>query len=486
MAFRQLPRQPLFWFLVLGVALRVTFATQANSVASATAAPIPDTTASSASLNNSAAVSDPVGYASLPPFYAVRSCVPFTVLIAAPSNASSDGNGVLLIDADVDVIQRISVSLSNGVLALSVTDDFVTNSTIKCTITPGNASGLSYVQNFGIGDLVVGPGFRSSQFSVSSTGIGSTYVFGLTTSTVRVVSTGSSTVLLNGNVGEGGSLEVGGTSKVYLTGSIAGTLAVTLGGISTTYIQGTTSELLTGWHPETGKRVAAAWPGGIWGAEPLKGYPCSLAVEHMRRTAIQGSVDGLAKVLYTAGTCSIKSPFQSIFGINVFGDPCTKVQAGSAPTFSPVWSCGLKVDGQSSCQSAAVPEASPAPVVTSSAPVVATSSSSGPVTRTVSTPGGSVTTSTYTSGPGASASSGGLVSGSGFPAFGSFQTSIGGFPPIVTPLPGPATAPETPAPTAGTASTQVPPLDLSIPTTSSGMSVVSLACVDPYPLYVLQ
>ncbi|KAL6758149.1 hypothetical protein V8C86DRAFT_1552181 [Haematococcus lacustris] len=431
MAFRQLPRQPLFWFLVLGVALRVTFANaasrsllqgssaQANSVASATAAPVSDNTASSASLNNSAAVSDPVGYASLPPFFAVRSCVPFTVLIAAPSNASSDGNGVLLIDADVDVIQRISVSLSNGVLALSVTDDFITNSTIKCTITPGNASGLSYVQNFGIGDLVVGPGFRSSQFSVSSTGIGSTYVFGLTTSTVRVVSTGSSTVLLNGNVGEGGSLEVGGTSKVYLTGSIAGTLAVTLGGISTTYIQGTTS------------------------------------------TAIQGSVDGLAKVLYTAGTCSIKSPFQSIFGINVFGDPCTKVQAGSAPTFSPVWSCGLKVDGQSSCQSAAVPEASPAPVVTSPAPVVATSSSSGPVTRTVSTPGGSVTTSTYTSGPGASASSGGLVSG-------------------------PATAPETPAPTAGTASTQVPPLDLSIPTTSSGMSVVSLACVDPYPLYVLQ
>ncbi|KAJ9527191.1 hypothetical protein QJQ45_025436, partial [Haematococcus lacustris] len=153
-----------------------------------------------------------------------------------------------------------------------------------------------------------------------------TFVFGLNTSTAHVFSMGqgqqvemvvvvcggvhcsSSTVLLNGSVSDGGSLEVGGTSKVYLTGAIGGTLAVNLGGISTTYVQGL--------------------PG----------------------TAIQGSVEGLAKVRFTAGTCSVQSPFQSILG-SPFGDPCRKVQAGGPLFVFPSWSCGLRVEGRSTCTS---------------------------------------------------------------------------------------------------------------------------------------
>ncbi|GFH09073.1 uncharacterized protein HaLaN_04151, partial [Haematococcus lacustris] len=142
----------------------------------------------------------------------------------------------------------------------------------------------------------------------------------------------SSIVLLNGSVSDGGSLEVGGTSKVYLTGAIGGTLAVNLGGISTTFVQGL--------------------PG----------------------TAIQGSVEGLAKVLFTAGTCSVRSPFQSILG-NPFVDPCRKAQAGGPPLVFPTWSCGLQVKGESQCKSDEAVSSPLAPVsVDLSIPTTTTSS----------------------------------------------------------------------------------------------------------------
>ncbi|KAL6760328.1 hypothetical protein V8C86DRAFT_2557342 [Haematococcus lacustris] len=281
--------------LVLGAA--IFFAGRLEQ-AIAASTPLPDpsanTTVSDATSSNSDTVIDTI---TLLPFIELRSCVPFTVLIAAPTNASTD-----------DVYNKIDVTLLDGVLALSILGDFETNNGIKCTITLGNSSSLSGVHNSGTGNLIVGPGFRAKNFTVASTAVGNTFVFGLNTSTAHVFSMGSSTVLLNGSVSDGGSLEVGGTSKVYLTGAIGGTLEVNLGGISTTYVQGL--------------------PG----------------------TAIQGSVEGLAKVLFTARTCSVQSPFQSILG-SPFGDPCRKVQAGGPLFVFPSWSCGLRVEGRSTCTS---------------------------------------------------------------------------------------------------------------------------------------
>ncbi|KAL6765214.1 hypothetical protein V8C86DRAFT_1032982 [Haematococcus lacustris] len=44
------------------------------------------------------------------PFSTVRSCVPFTVLIAAPTKELADGYGTLDIDADKDVIDNLDAS----------------------------------------------------------------------------------------------------------------------------------------------------------------------------------------------------------------------------------------------------------------------------------------------------------------------------------------------------------------------------------------
>jgi hypothetical protein len=45
-------------------------------------------------------------------------------------------------------------------------------------------------------------------------------------------------------------------------------------------------------------------------------------------TAIAGTAGGLGKVLFTDGQCTVRSSFQSLFGINIFGDPCNKVCGG--------------------------------------------------------------------------------------------------------------------------------------------------------------
>jgi hypothetical protein len=44
-------------------------------------------------------------------------------------------------------------------------------------------------------------------------------------------------------------------------------------------------------------------------------------------------------------------PFPSIFpaGGSLFGPKCVPGSAADAPTFTPTWSCGLAVDGSSSC-----------------------------------------------------------------------------------------------------------------------------------------
>ncbi|KAL6765215.1 hypothetical protein V8C86DRAFT_1033000 [Haematococcus lacustris] len=206
------------------------------------------------------------------------------------------------------------MSVSRDVLTLSISDGFETsrfktNNIIKVTITPSSRNQISGVANSGIGNLVVGPGFLARMFTVSSKGSGNTYVFGLNTQKARVVSMGATTVLLNGNVSDGGSLEVDGTSKVYLTGAIGGTLAVNLDYQSSTYVQGTSG------------------------------------------TVFRGEMYPLAELQYTAGTCRVQAQ-APVTPFSLTGAPrCNKVQAGSAPSFTPSWSCGLQVEGKSVCPS---------------------------------------------------------------------------------------------------------------------------------------
>lgn len=52
-------------------------------------------------------------------------------------------------------------------------------------------------------------------------------------------------------------------------------------------------------------------------------------------------------------------PRQSLFGVNIFGDACQRAN-GNGPTFMPLWSCGLRVDGRSACGAPGEGEGAPA------------------------------------------------------------------------------------------------------------------------------
>ncbi|KAG2491469.1 hypothetical protein HYH03_010254 [Edaphochlamys debaryana] len=240
---------------------------------------------------------------------AVRSCLPFNVLVLPGSESGSGPNGSILMSAEDAVLGATDISYApdTGILALSLSKGYESTRVINLTITAANTSSLRYVQNFGPGNVVVGPGFNVSDFNAAATSIGGVLATGLTARRVFVTNTGTGTVALNGTFSNGGEVLAGGTGKVYLSGRVGGNVAVSVDGISATWIQGT---------PDT---------------------------------TITGTANSLAKVLYTAGQCSVKAAFQSLFGVNIFGDPCQRATPGSGPSYSPAWSCGQRVNGQSMC-----------------------------------------------------------------------------------------------------------------------------------------
>ncbi|KAG2440060.1 hypothetical protein HXX76_004174 [Chlamydomonas incerta] len=489
--------------------LQATDGTNNNTSNSSTnaSAPAPPKTAPPAATSNAT-----VAGATLPgDVTAVRSCLPFSILIlpanttsggnstagggsggSSSGSSSSDsggGNATIVMSAEPGVINATDITYSeaDGILALSLSQGYVTRHVIDLTITTANASSLRYVQNFGPGNIVVGPGFNVSDFSAAATSIGGVLVQGLTAGHAYITNTGTGTVALNGSL-SGADVTAGGTAKVYLAGSTSGRVAVSLDGISTTWVQG----------------------GGD--------------------TSITGTANGLAKVVYTAGSCSVQSAFQSFFGVSIFGDPCQRASSSPSVTFSPAWSCGQRVEGQSSCP-ADLSKAAISGVGLGSGNTGTSGSTSGApegtsggiageggATNTVSGQPGTVTTGTFTT-PGGSASAGGSVSGPGGTLTGQQSGSGGSAPsfsisnlPLVLPgnifggngldpnfdsifsnmansvqsvsSGGPATASVTsvsgPGGTttinsggSGTASA------LTIPSTGSGLSIVSLTCADP-------
>ncbi|KXZ46788.1 hypothetical protein GPECTOR_40g522 [Gonium pectorale] len=356
---------------------------------------------------------------------AIRSCLPYNILIvpgggaagappaeapapgmnltadgASGGGAGRGGNATIVMDADFDVINAtdISYSQTDGILALSLAQGYVTNRIINLTIITAAKTSLRYVQNFGPGNIVVGPGFSPEDFSVAATTIGGVLVTGLNTSRAYITNTGTGTVALNGTFG-GADIVAGGTSKVFLAGRTSGNVTVAVDGISTTWIQGSEG------------------------------------------TAISGTANGLAKVLYTAGSCSVETAFKSIFGVSVFGDPCQRASAGSNPTYNPSWSCGQRVDGRSACPADTGAGGGGGGVGLGSGNGAGSASTSGPAgsVNTVSGQPGTVTTGTATT-PGGQASATGTVSGPSGSVSGT-QTGAEGNPPVFSasafpPIPG--------------------------------------------------
>ncbi|KAJ9517477.1 hypothetical protein QJQ45_024953, partial [Haematococcus lacustris] len=247
-----------------------------------------------------------VGSATLPPFHSVRACVPFIVLIAAPEVASLAGNGSLALAADAAVISRVNVSVTRGVLSISIAPGgFATSRTIRCTLTTANASSLRSVQSFGAGTVVVGPGFQLERLQVVASGASSTHVLGPTIEALNVSAAGSSSVVVNGTINSA-QIRAEGTAKVVLAGAVGEVVTVRAADIA------------------------------------------SVSIQSSQATRIQGRVSDLGKVQYTQGRCSLVAPPSAVERTLSSGDICTKVTMVPSSR-RPVWSCGMKVVGSSSC-----------------------------------------------------------------------------------------------------------------------------------------
>eukprot|EP00201_Polytomella_parva_P021681 CAMPEP_0175047284 /NCGR_PEP_ID=MMETSP0052_2-20121109/5504_1 /TAXON_ID=51329 ORGANISM="Polytomella parva, Strain SAG 63-3" /NCGR_SAMPLE_ID=MMETSP0052_2 /ASSEMBLY_ACC=CAM_ASM_000194 /LENGTH=481 /DNA_ID=CAMNT_0016311131 /DNA_START=477 /DNA_END=1922 /DNA_ORIENTATION=- len=272
--------------------------------------------------------------ATLPPFTGARLCVPFNVLILPPPSDSTKmepNKTVLHFTAEPAVINATLVLLSqSGVLSVSIASGFKSDYPINLTIIATDPSTLKFVQNFGSGNVVVGPGFNLHGIQIASTAVGGVYVYGLNnTGATSVTTAGTATVLVNAtSYGSQTTVAASGISQVFLSGPANNPnfvppklVTVDVSGISTVFVRGDAS------------------------------------------TKIVGTADNLAKVLYSSSsapsaklpkanaeaTCSVQPRIQSLFGVNLFGDTCRKVSDAAQAPGVPSWTCGVIVDGTSNC-----------------------------------------------------------------------------------------------------------------------------------------
>lgn len=122
--------------------------------------------------------------AEIPPFDAVRTCVPFNVLVA-----KGDANRVT-VAAEEEVVNATRVQVAGTLVILSLAHGFTSVSPINVTVTSAEATALRSVQNSGSGTLVVGPGFALPDLEVASSGIGGVQVHGAAVQSLQVLASG--------------------------------------------------------------------------------------------------------------------------------------------------------------------------------------------------------------------------------------------------------------------------------------------------------
>ncbi|GBF95661.1 hypothetical protein Rsub_08643 [Raphidocelis subcapitata] len=325
----------------------------------------------------------------IPSFFAIRSCLPFNVLVVpsnatlAPGAAPPPGAAARIsFTAEPAVLNATNATVASGVLALNLVQAFETSQPIRLTVTAAPGRPVTYAAALGSGDVVVAPGAALNATAFEATGGsgggGSVYAMGVDVDAVKLSSAGTSGHHVHGTFRTATATTSGiGTSVLASTAPPAVTAA--LSGITTLVVD-------------------APGPG----------------------TTINGTAEGLSRVVFATGQqCNVRSetllafPFPSIFGSAPFGagvgggggifdrSKCQKVSVTAIKRrvgmVAHSWTCGVVVDGASSCTApnatdvqnitwalppaeappaAPAPEASPAPAATPPAPEAAPAPSS--------------------------------------------------------------------------------------------------------------
>lgn len=249
--------------------------------------------------------------ARLPPLIAVRSCLPFNILVK-PRNDSEVATLVEL-RGDQAVVKATVLSASTaGLLTLSIAQGFVSTNPINLTIYTNDTQTLQFVQNSGAGSVVVGPGYDVNTLDVRTSGLGKVFVLDVQAKLVDITSKGSGTVYLRGNLTDA-TVQANGIHSIYLLGSVTGKVTAEFTGINQLYVQST--------------------PGASISA---KGSSSQNVVNHFEGTCT------------TEGTVT-SSLSGMLRGSNPFAPICRRILESQLPMFSHDFSCGLRVDGSTNC-----------------------------------------------------------------------------------------------------------------------------------------
>ncbi|GBF93072.1 hypothetical protein Rsub_05683 [Raphidocelis subcapitata] len=284
----------------------------------------------------------------LPAFDGVVSCAPFTILIepaggtiqppAVAAGAAPNASSVLL-EAEPDASDAVSLQVAGTTLYVSVSGDFETRAPLKLTARIP-ADRLRRAAARGGGTVIVGPGFAlpagAPPLRLSASGPGALIVRNVSAPAADIRAEGTADVFVAGRIGTA-NVTGSGTGVVVLDGA-AGAVDVSLDGISKAYVN------------------------------PVNGD-----------VNITGSVTGLSKLLATGGRCEIDGPSFSIdvpFFSADFGGPrpCLAISEDALPSARARWTCGLRVRarGEQQCAPAGAASTQPAPAPPAPAPAPAT------------------------------------------------------------------------------------------------------------------
>lgn len=228
-------------------------------------------------------------------FKAVRSCLPFNLLLAP-----SDDNETyaIAIEADGSVAEAINASVVDGVLAIGTVSGFNATGPIKATVTMPKGA-LQNLDKNSASDVVLAPGFELPSLTIMSSVVGRYLVFGVTVDELTIESAGTAVVYVEGKIGAARA-SASGTGSVFLKG-------------------------VTDSVDVDGSDIAR------------------IVIDAAKKDVkISGTVSQLAQVFTTDGDCAIQ-------GGRSLVPPCTITKSSSLPEFDPKFSCGLIVDGNISC-----------------------------------------------------------------------------------------------------------------------------------------
>lgn len=232
----------------------------------------------------------------LEPFTAIRTCLPFNLLVTP----SDDDSYSFTIDADKSIEQALKLEVADSLLTVTTSKGFNSTTAIKAWVSLPKDK-LLKIEKSAAADLVVGEGFVVDQLDILVNGLGQLSVFGLTANDLVLENTKIAHFVVRGGKIKRARVSGRDTSTIYLSG-VVNSVEVSLSGLSKLFVESPSDKL-----------------------------------------QISGRSTTLSRVFYNKGKCRVRGDLS-------IRPPCVRDKF-DFPASDPLFSCGMLADGGVSCTS---------------------------------------------------------------------------------------------------------------------------------------